>query len=504
MTCTDAQVRQIMKERSQGKTQQQAALKANVKSRKTVYRYERLRRLPSELKEPHTWRTRADPFAADWPQLEQMLTISPELEAKTLFDWLCEEQPGKYQAGQLRTLQRRVAHWRALHQAHVASLAQVRQPGEMLQSDGTWLTALGVTIQGTPFKHLLIHCVLPYSNWEWGCLAQSESLLALREAIQRTLHKLAYAPRYHQTDNSTAATYLLGHSQAENTSQRRTYHPLYLELLSYYGMQPHLTHLAAPDENGDVEALHGGLKRALHQYLLLRGSRDFESVERYAAFVDQVMERRNQLRQRRLAEEIAVMQRITQPPLAAYREWRLRVSPGSLIRLQTHTYSVPTSLIGQQVLVRQYEWHLEVYYQQQLIQRMPRLTGRFQHHINYRHLVDTLLRKPGGFRAYRYQQALFPQPVFRETWDRLNQWQAPHQADLTYLRILNLAAKHLECDVAAALALLLAQPERFDDRQVTHLLLAQPAGSSLDPWPATLAPLTVDLRRYDALLQGGL
>lgn len=502
MTCTDAQVRQIMKEREHGKTQQQAALKANVKSRATVRRYERLGRLPSELKQPRTWRTRTDPFAAEWSQVEQMLTVSPELEAKTLFEWLCEQQPGRYQASQVRTLQRRVAQWRALHQPQVASLAQVRQPGEMLQSDGTWLTELDVTIQGTRFKHLLIHCVLPYSNWEWGCIAQSESLLAMREGIQRTVQKLGYAPRSHQTDNSTAATYLLGKQQVENSEQNRAYHPLYLEVLEYYGMQPRVIHIASPDENGDVEAIHGGFKRALHQYLLLRGSRDFESVESYELFVYEVMERRNHLRQSRLAEEIAVMRRITQPPLAAYREWRLKVSPGSLIRIQTHTYSVPTSLIGREVLVRQYEWHLEVYYQQQLVQKMPRLTGRFQHHVDYRHLVDTLLRKPGGFRAYRYQQALFPLPVFRETWDRLNQWYTPHRADLTYLRILNLAAKQMECDVAAALALLLEQDERFDESHVAQLLSTQDAPA----WKATVAlmPLRVDLRRYDALLQGGV
>lgn len=501
MTCTDAQVRQIMKERAQGKTQQQAAVKANVRSRKTVRRYERLRRLPSELKQPRTWRTHQDAFAADWPQLEQMLTTSPELEAKILFEWLCEQQPGKYQAGQLRTLQRRVAQWRTLHQPQVATLAQNRQPGEMMQSDGTWLTELGVTLQGQPFKHLLIHCVLPYSNWEWGCIAQSESLLAMRDGIQRTVQKLGYAPRYHQTDNSTAATHLLGQQLAENNHQQRSYHPLYLEVLDYYGMQPQRTHVASPDENGDVEALHGGLKRALKQYLLLRGSRNFDDIETYEAFICEVMERRNQLRQSRLAEELAVMHRITQPPLTAYREWRLKVSSGSLIRIQTHTYSVPTSLIGQQVMVRQYEWHLELYYQQQLIQKMPRLTGRFQQYIDYRHLVDSLLRKPGGFRHYRYQQALFPQPVFRETWDQLNQWHLPPRADLTYLRILNLAAKHLECDVAAALALLLEQGERFDDNQVTQLLSAHPYSVG-DTVPSML-PLRVDLRQYDALLQGG-
>jgi hypothetical protein len=84
-------------------------------------------------------------------------------------------------------------------------LEQVHHPGEVMQTDGTWLTELGVTIQGEPFKHLLIHCVLPYSNWEWGRVAQSESLAAIKLGVQSTLVKLGSAPQFHQTDNSSAA-----------------------------------------------------------------------------------------------------------------------------------------------------------------------------------------------------------------------------------------------------------------------------------------------------------
>ena len=123
MICTDAQVRQMMKEREQGKTQQQAALKANVRSTKTVRKYERLKKLPSELKQVRTWRTRRDPFAQDWEQIEQMLEQLPGLEAKALFEWLQEQQPGRYAEGQLRTLQRRIEAWRAMNQTQVASLA---------------------------------------------------------------------------------------------------------------------------------------------------------------------------------------------------------------------------------------------------------------------------------------------------------------------------------------------------------------------------------------------
>jgi len=204
MTATDTQVRIIMRERSKGRTQEQAAAKANLSSRKTVRKYERVGRLPSELKKARDYRTRRDPFEYDWAEAERMLTKAPELEAKTLFEWLCEQHPGKYQEGQMRTFQRRVSAWRALNGSEILTLEQVHQPGEVMQTDGTWMTELGITINEQEFPHLLIHSVLPYSNWEWGRVAQSESLLAIRLGLQSALVKLGHVPEIHQTDNTTA------------------------------------------------------------------------------------------------------------------------------------------------------------------------------------------------------------------------------------------------------------------------------------------------------------
>lgn len=487
-----------MKERKKGRTQEQAAAKANVKSRKTVAKYEKLGKLPSELKKPRQWRTRPDPFAADWAQISEMLSANPGLEAQALLSWLQAQKPGQYRDSQVRTLQRRIAAWRALHIEQVASLAQVHQPGALMETDGTWLTELGVTIAGQPFKHVLIHCVLAYSNWEWGYIAQSESVVAVREALQRSVQKLGAAPRIHQTDNSTAATYQLK-GPAEGQAAGRAYHPLYLELLDYYGIQAQRTHAATPDENGDVEASNGALKRALRQQLLLRGSRDFASVAAYTTFVEGVLEQRNRLRQVQLAEELAVMKPVTKPPLAAYRERQLQVSKESLICVQTNHYSVPTSLIGHTILVRQYEWHLEIYYQQQLVERIPRLVGQHQDVINYRHLVGSLLRKPGGFRNYRYRPALFPQPVFQRCWEQLSAWYGERQGDLAYLRILQLAAQEMECEVATALTLLLEAPERFSASEVVALV----QGQRQPPPRPTVMVGAVNLHRYDALLQGG-
>ena len=71
MTATDTQVRIIMRERQEGRTQEQAAASANIRSRKTVAKYERLGQLPSERETPRQYRTRTDAFAEEWPTLEE-------------------------------------------------------------------------------------------------------------------------------------------------------------------------------------------------------------------------------------------------------------------------------------------------------------------------------------------------------------------------------------------------------------------------------------------------
>jgi hypothetical protein len=481
-----------MREREKGRTQEQAAASANLRSRKTVAKYERLDQLPSELKKPRQYRTRKDPFAADWPEVEEMLENAPTLEAKALFEWLCDQHPGRYQEGQLRTLQRRIATWRALHQEKIAILEQVHRPGEVMQTDGTWLNELDVTIQGEPLRHMLIHSVLPYSNWEWGRIVQSESLMALRLGLQSTLMKLGHVPKFHQTDNSSAATYWPGAKATDHP--QREYTEEYLQLLTYYGMQPRTTHLQSPHEDGDVESLHGWLKRALEQHLLLRGSRDFEGLEVYEAFVHAVMERRNRGRQDRLAEELAVMRPLKANQLSTHREMRVPVSSGSLIRVQKNVYSVPTSLIGHRVTVQIYEWHLEVYFQTHLVLKLPRLIGQNRSHVNYRHVINSLLRKPGGFRNYRYREDLFPTLVFRRSWEQLNQWQAPRKADMIYLRVLKLAARTMESEVAAALELLVATGKKWDDTDLENLL--QPERI---PVPQ-LSCGPIELAQYDQLL----
>lgn len=492
MTATDRQVQIAMRERRKGKTQEEAAAKANLESRQTVAKYEQLGQLPSERRQPRQYRTRKDPFVEDWPTVVEMLTAAPGLQPKTLFDWLCEQAPGKYRPGQLRTLQRKIAHWKAVHLQQLASLSQERQPGKLMQTDATSLDGLGITINGQPFPHMFMHSVLPYSNWEWGRVVQSDSLAALRLGLQSSLFQLGHVPETHQTDQVSAATRQVG--QGEECDENRTFTDGYLALLAHFGMAASTTHVASPDENGDVEAAHGTLQRALEQHLLLRGSRDFASLAAYEAFLFALMQRRNDLRQAALAEELAVMRPLTARPLDIRRHLRVRVAQTSLIRVDGKHYSVPTGLIGRRVNVWVSEWEVEVYLGTELVERLPRLIGQPNSRVNYRHVIDTLLRKPGGFRHYRYRDDLFPTLVFRRAWEQLNNWHAPRKADIYYLQILKLAATTLECDVEAALSLLLENGERWRAEDVHQLLTAEPV-----PLPQ-LETGTVELRVYDALL----
>ena len=150
----------MARERRKGVRQAVAAARAGM-SERTARKYERLGKLPSQLKEPRRYQTRPDPFAEDWPWVQGQLARDPALQGVTLFGLLCAEHPGRYQEGQLRTLQRHIQRWRALHgPEREVMFAQRHEPGEAAQSDFTHMADLRVTLGGAPFPQLVFHLVL--------------------------------------------------------------------------------------------------------------------------------------------------------------------------------------------------------------------------------------------------------------------------------------------------------------------------------------------------------
>jgi transposase len=487
VTVSDAQVRRLMEEKTKSGKLGLSALKSGM-DRKTASKYLDAGKLPSELKAPRDWRTRTDPFAEDWPALKARLQDAPELEAKTLFEHLLAEYPDRYEPGQLRTLQRRVRDWRAKEgPEREVFFAQDHRPGEAMQTDFTHCEELGVTIAGEPFPHLLCHPVLPYSNWEWGTVCHSESLMALRRGVQAALFKLGRVPEFHQTDNSTAATHNL-------SDGKRGFNDEYQRVMDHLGMKPRTIAVGKSNQNGDVEALNGATKRRLEQHLLMRGSRDFESVEAYEGWVHQVLEKANDLRRKKVAEELLAMKELKVSRLPEYVEEAATVTSWSTIRVRRNTYSVPSRLIGHEVRVHVFDDRLEVFYGgagPELV--VDRLRGEGGHRINYRHIIWSLVQKPQAFARYRYREELFPSLTFRRAYDALIV-NGDRHADREYLRILYLAATTMESEVEAALERLLAE-QRLTGAEPVKALVA-PRKSEV---PALEAP-RVDLSDYDGLL----
>jgi hypothetical protein len=435
-----------------------AAMRAGV-DRKTARKYVKSAKLPSEMVAPRTWRTRSDPFAEVWDGLAAMLEQEPGLEAKTLFEALCEEHPGRYEPGQLRTLQRHVRRWRAQRgPAREVMFTQMHRPGEACQVDFTEVVSLRVTVVGELFPHLLCVFTLPFSNWQWATVCLSESLAALRRGIQAALFQLGGVPRFSQTDNSTAATHRIpSGEEARVEGHRRPFNAEYLTLVRHFGMAPRTTEVGAKEQNGDVEASHRALKARLEQALLLRGHRDFESREAWQSFVHDVLRKANGARGARVQEELASLRPLTATRLPEFVEQDVRVNAGSTIRVHCCAYSVPSRLIGEVVHVRQYEDRIEVRFAEELQLACERLRGDKRHRIDYRHVIWSLVRKPGAFARYVYREEMFPSLTFRRAYDAIVGDRPGVKADLEYLRILHLAASTLESDVEAALELLLAE-----------------------------------------------
>ena len=129
---TDEQVRRLWKQMKKDGVLWKAASCAGM-CEKTARKYVQSGKLPSEMKKAHDWRTRKDPFEGVWEEVVELLEESEaKFEAKTLFEYLQRKCPGRFQDGQLRTLQRRIKAWRALEgPGKEVYFDQVHHPGEL-------------------------------------------------------------------------------------------------------------------------------------------------------------------------------------------------------------------------------------------------------------------------------------------------------------------------------------------------------------------------------------
>ncbi len=331
----DLEVLRMRRERANGRTQEQAANRSGMSVR-TARTYERLGQLPSQLKQPRRYRTRPDPFEADWPWVVKQLERDDALQATTLFALLRTLSPGRYQAGQVRTFQEHTQHG----PTREVMFPQIHRPGVDAQSDFTHMESLGITLGGVPFPHLVFHLVLSYSNIEAIQVCFSESFESLVEGIETCLWSIGGVPQRHRTDHLSAAIHPLDAQERAEAKER------YSVVMRHYGLEATTNNLGVAHENGDVEQSHFRFKEAVDQALRVRGSREFADRATYTRFLLQQVKQRNSTRQVRWAEEQAVLRPLPASWLALCRELRVRVSRFSTIQVLRNTYSVPGCWYG--------------------------------------------------------------------------------------------------------------------------------------------------------------
>ena len=419
-------------------------------------------------------RTRIDPYAAVWdtdivPLLEG--DVHGQLYARTILELLMERYPKRFSMSQLRTLERRVKEWREEHgMGPEAFIPQEHLPGLEAQVDFTSGTSLGVTIRGEAYTHKLGQFVLSYSKGRYAHPATEETFPAVLHLIQAAVQRFGGAPKTIRSDGVPSCI-----QKGKPITEYRGF-------LRHYGMRASVINPYCPNENGVVEHANFRLKNAINQALIVRRSRDFGSAEEYAAFLQEVVDRYNRRPEiaARLQVDRAHLGSLPKLPARVYELCQASVDKYSLIHVKANAYSVPSHFIGQQLTVHLYDDRLEVYCQDNLVASWDRVHGKGEIRVDYRHVINWLVQKPGAFANCAYRDQLFPTDVFREAYAVLRK-ATGFRADATYLRILCLAAMTEESEVEAALALLLEEGRTFDVTDVWQVMA--PPGARMPAMP---------------------
>jgi len=394
-----------------------AAAKAGF-STATAYRLEADPRLPSQNTPPRT-RRRPDPLAGIFDEeVVPMLENAPGVRAVTIFEELMRRHP-ELPAKVRRTLERRVRAWRAVHgPEQEVMFRQVHQPGRLGLSDFTDMSDLAVMVGGVALEHRLYHFRLVYSGFEHAhVVLGGERFVALAEGLQNALWALGGAPAEHRTDSLSAAFKNLDRAARDDVTRR------YEALCGHYGMTPSRNNRGVAHENGSIESAQGHLKGAIGDALLLRGSRDFETLAAYRAFIDELISRRNARNRGPIDVERDRLRVLPRQRTEDFEEAVVRVTSSGGFTLRKVFYTVPSRLIGHQLRVRVYDDRLELFIGATALMTLPRgkasPKGKRGHVVDYRHVIHSLRRKPMALLNLVYRDQLFPRDAYRRAFEVL-------------------------------------------------------------------------------------
>jgi Mu transposase, C-terminal domain len=433
--------------------QMTAAAKAGL-SAATARRIDLDPRPPSAKKQRRLWRTRPDPLDGLWnEEIVPLLTAAPGLRPITLFDELARRHPERIGPSLRRTLERRVAHWKALHGSNLDVIfPQIQQPGRMGLSDFTNGNGLGVIVGGQPLEHRLYHFVLAFSGFEHAeIVLGGESYAALASGLENALRLLGGVPLEHRSDSLSAAFRNLALPDAEDLTRRFT------ARVAHFGMMPTRNNRGVAHENGAIESRHGHFKTRIVQALLLRGSSVFDDLEAYRAFVAGVIGLHNRRHAAMIDAERAVLRPLPTAPAMTWEAMTVRVTSASGFICRHVFYTVPSRLVGHRLHLRIHDDRIEAYLGGSFVLTLPR--GRRPkgsdaavHVVDYRHIIAALRAKPGALANLAYRDALWPRVAYRRAWNALVAASSARDAARTMVGLLALAHdRGVEADLAAAI-----------------------------------------------------
>ena len=500
-----------MKARETGATQVDAAALAQI-SRRSGQRIETGSDRPNRGR-ARNWRTTPNPLAEVWEsELEPMLRREPRLKPTTLFEYLQERYPGQYPRV-LRTVQRRVSAWKAVHGPAPEVMFELRhEPGMIGLSDFTELKGVEVTINGVPFEHLIYHYRLAYSGclgrhslapqsdagsyrWQYAQVIQGgESFIALSEGLQNALNASGGAPKQHRTDSLSAA---YRNARGQHRKQLTDY---YQELCDHYRLEPTRNNKGIAHENGSIESPHGHLKNRITQALYLHGQTNFESIAAYQAFIEAAVAKLNAQHPEKFAEEQQYLRPLPKYRACDYEILTARVSRYSTIDVRCVLYTVPSRLIGRQLELRLYHDRITGYIGNQQVVELPRVRASSQGKrrakcINYRHVIEGLRRKPRAFLYCTWRDELLPNDHYRRLWQQIKE-----RFELDSAAVLIVEALYIAATQDKALAVANYLDEQLIDGRLTLVGLRRHFQLLTGTQMPTVSVKQHDLSSYDQLL----
>lgn len=433
---TEQQVRLYMSERKKT-TQRIAAAKAGI-SERSARRIDNNQLQPNSSK-VRTWRTREDPLASVWDSVVvPMLESGEGLTPVGIFDYLCDHHADVFNTSSRRTLERRIANWRHQHgKPKEVMFLQRHEFGKLGIADFTHIQSK-VTISGTPLPHLLFHYRLPASKRAYAqVIYGGESFAALSDGLQNAFVHSGGVPKELRTDSLSAAY--------NNRSNLELFTNNFNELSKHYGFKPTRNNSGVAHENGAIEASHRHLKNQVDQALKLRGSCDFKTKEDYELFIRNLVDRRNKRIEDRYRLEQRQLQALPVNACVNYKEIYVTVARTSTISLSRVTYSVPSRLIGAKLLAKAYDSYIELYLGVQKVLTLDRIYSANKNSrtrsINYKHVIESLVKKPRAFRYSQIRDDLLPSDNYKQIWSYLDANLAADEACYYIVKLLYIAYK---------------------------------------------------------------